>query len=854
VSGKIRWNGHPSSAAAGCHRDIGYVSIADDHVPELTVAETLRFSNVLRFPRRLAPALVSLLVGATLRALGLTNVANSLVGGAEIRGLSGGERRRLSLGAELVNLPSLLFAQHPTDGLDSASAVATVKYCKALMRASHRAVLMSLVQPSPSLLLEFDSVMLMAKGTVLYAGAPAQLLAHLFRLGYRLPEHKCWTELVEEVSAQPDLFFAPGTPLPPLTTLGGLVIRRADIRPFETTQSQKKKTPSLRLASAHKVEEAEANALETCRDIWLFAAEMWHSSLENAATLAAIESIEIDFVAAQKSTKANAAESEDANANNEYRRRDHARDRVPFCTQLYWLLDRQARLMSRSTGTLLVARILPALVFALILGSLFFQLGVAQVDARTRVGALFFCVLQPVFETFPMVASVFAQRPIFYAQRQSAYFDSSAYSLSNFIADAALMLVVRLAFSLLVYPMIGLAGGVASAQFVAFWLIGTLVSIASRAWMALIASTIALEPVAGLSAPISIVGLLLFCGFVIPRINIPIGLQWLHRASFLTFGFRGLVLNEFAALPLRCAPDELVPSAANALLALAPPLGFGGVRVCPYTSGAQFVAAAFDIDPSAAAAAESAWSNIGALFGFAVLFVAAATAVQRYMDHSKNTAVPAPTFRDLAMHAASASSSGMVASSEEAVSFPPPSEDSSDRIDILASSAHAEPPHEVPVRLAFRDLSYTVPIPATTAGGQATRKTLLHGISGAALPGARVASAHALDPCVCFSVYVSYLSFSIDHWHFSLFPFVSRYHGGTDGRIRRRQEHAAGCARGSQGLLGSAVLVVLFLLLVARRWRGDRPRRGTDHHGQCADQRAPDRRLLLAVFGLCRAV
>ncbi len=59
---------------------------------------------------------------------------------------------------ELVNLPSLLFAQQPTNGLDSGNALKLVQYTKALARAAQRSMLMSLVQPSPQLLLQFDKV------------------------------------------------------------------------------------------------------------------------------------------------------------------------------------------------------------------------------------------------------------------------------------------------------------------------------------------------------------------------------------------------------------------------------------------------------------------------------------------------------------------------------------------------------------------------------------------------------------------------------------------------------------------------------------------------------------------------
>lgn len=93
-----------------------------------------------------------------LKVLGISHIRNMLVGSGELRGISGGERRRLSIALELVNLPSVMFAQQPTNGLDSANALTLVQYCKVLAVTAQRSMVMTLVQPSPQLLLQFGKV------------------------------------------------------------------------------------------------------------------------------------------------------------------------------------------------------------------------------------------------------------------------------------------------------------------------------------------------------------------------------------------------------------------------------------------------------------------------------------------------------------------------------------------------------------------------------------------------------------------------------------------------------------------------------------------------------------------------
>lgn len=721
--GTIRWS--PSTATT-----LGYVPVADEHNAELTVRETIAFSAALRCGAHVPAPALALLVAVVARAVGLTPLLDAPVGGggSDIRGLSGGERRRLSLALELVVSPAVLFAHQPTNGLDAATAAACMSYVKAWLHATRRSMLTTLVQPSPDLLLEFDAVVLMAKGAVLFTGAPRALLPHLMRLGYRVPAQKSWTELVEEVSASPDLFFAPGTPLPALSDLGSVRIRAAAVRAIQPTR---------------------AAALTSSRDVWQFAVDAWanggdggdggdgdgggdasgdNEHLSTASTHAAEAASAMS--GGEAATPDGDGDGDDTDAGSSV-------DRV--CAQLRVLFARQCRVIVRNPATV-VARALPTLVFALVLGSVFFRLGRTQSDARTRVGALFFSVLQPVFENFPMVAVTFAQRPLFYAHLKSRFFRAPAYTAAQFAAEALLTLALRLAFALVAYFMIGMRG-----NFALYWLVSALASLGARAWMVFVASSVALEPVAGLVAPISLVVLLLFCGFVVPPASIPLGLGWLHHISFLTYAFRALVANEFADGDLYCTADELVPAANDALLHVLPPSGFGGARTCPLATGAAFAATAFDID-----VATSAWSAFGALLALVVLLLALAAWAQWYFDHSKAPALVAPVFRDLAAHmraaatphaleataaaaAPSASSASLAASAS--------GEAASATLLGAACDAHTSAADawagDAGIGVAFDELSYRV-----------GDKVLLDRVFGAVVPGEMTALMGA-SGCVC---------------------------------------------------------------------------------------------------------
>ena len=126
LGGRVLMNGRPVGKAF--KRAAGYVSQEDVFVPTMTAAETLAFHTRLRSERGLPAAEQATRMDAVLAAMGLTRARNTAVGGLlptgiAVRGLSGGERRRLTVACSLVARPSILFLDEPTTGLDSFAAL-----------------------------------------------------------------------------------------------------------------------------------------------------------------------------------------------------------------------------------------------------------------------------------------------------------------------------------------------------------------------------------------------------------------------------------------------------------------------------------------------------------------------------------------------------------------------------------------------------------------------------------------------------------------------------------------------------------------------------------------------------------
>ncbi len=102
-----------------------------------------------------------------LRDLGLEKCANTKIGSELIRGISGGERKRTSIGVELLTNPSMIFLDEPTTGLDSNTAV-TIMYLLRDMANNGRTVVSVIHQPSTEIFNKFDKLILLCKGNIIY--------------------------------------------------------------------------------------------------------------------------------------------------------------------------------------------------------------------------------------------------------------------------------------------------------------------------------------------------------------------------------------------------------------------------------------------------------------------------------------------------------------------------------------------------------------------------------------------------------------------------------------------------------------------------------------------------------------
>eukprot|EP01018_Ginkgo_biloba_P008437 Gb_15305 [translate_table: standard] len=234
MTGNVSYNGHKLEEFVP-QRTSAYISQCDLHIGELTVRETLDFSwrcqgigsryeMLVELSRRekeagitpdedidlfmkasaLGDQQASLVTDYILKILGLDICADTLVGDEMRRGISGGQKKRLTTGELLVGPARVLLMDEISTGLDSSTTFQIVKYLSQSVHALDGTTVVSLLQPAPETYELFDDVILLSEGQIVYQGPCECVLEFFESLGFRCPERKGVADFLQEVTSRKD--------------------------------------------------------------------------------------------------------------------------------------------------------------------------------------------------------------------------------------------------------------------------------------------------------------------------------------------------------------------------------------------------------------------------------------------------------------------------------------------------------------------------------------------------------------------------------------------------------------------------------------------------------------------------
>ncbi|XWS60839.1 hypothetical protein CRYUN_Cryun07bG0071800 [Craigia yunnanensis] len=233
LEGSVRIDGKPVTASY-MKMISSYVMQDDQLFPMLTVHETFMFAAEVRLPPSISIEEKKKRVNELLDQLGLESAAHTYIGDEGRRGVSGGERRRVSIGIDIIHKPSLLFLDEPTSGLDSTSAYSVVEKVKDISRGGS-IVLMTIHQPSYRIQLLLDRITVLARGRLIYMGSPTSVPAHLSGFGRPIPDGENSLEYLLDVIKEYDESTVGLDPL--------VLYQRDGVKPDQVVRTPVPKTP-----------------------------------------------------------------------------------------------------------------------------------------------------------------------------------------------------------------------------------------------------------------------------------------------------------------------------------------------------------------------------------------------------------------------------------------------------------------------------------------------------------------------------------------------------------------------------------------------------------------------------------
>ncbi len=165
------------------------VARTDTVIGSLSTRETIEIAAHLSRPRQSTRAGRKAITEQLLSAFGLNSAADTFIGTPIRKGISGGQKRRVSVASQLVTSPKILFLDEPTSGLDSTASREVMSYIRKVARELKLVVIASIHQPSAQIFALFDRLALLSQGKLCYFGPVSEVNPYFENIGSPVPPH-----------------------------------------------------------------------------------------------------------------------------------------------------------------------------------------------------------------------------------------------------------------------------------------------------------------------------------------------------------------------------------------------------------------------------------------------------------------------------------------------------------------------------------------------------------------------------------------------------------------------------------------------------------------------------------------
>ncbi|KAE8374201.1 ABC-2 type transporter-domain-containing protein [Aspergillus bertholletiae] len=506
VDGTIHYGSMDHKEARKFRQQFMFNNEEDVHFPTMTVDQTLKFALRNKAPSMLLrgetkKGFVERMRDEILGSLGILHTKHTLVGNEFVRGVSGGERKRVSLAEVMAGQSPIQCWDQSTRGLDASSALDFVRNLRKAANVQRKTIITTLYQAGNAIFDQFDKVIVLASGRVIYYG-PREYAQQYFE----------------------DMGFVCG--------------RGANIADFltaVTVPTERMVRPGCEDKVPNTVAEFEAHYKESA---------MYKAMLDKIVSPSELQQETETF----KSHVSKEVSKKGGKIKSVYT--------VPLWQQIIACTIRQSQIIWGDRISLAV-KIVSALVQALVAGSLFYNLSGSSSSIFLRPGALFFPLMYFCMQSLSETTSSFMGRPILSRQKRFAFYRPTAYCIASVIIDIPVVLVQVTIFTIVYYWMV--AFQVDAGKFFTFWIV---LSVSTLCFLSLYRMIGANCNKFGNASKISgflTTIMMIYTGYLIPFQKMHVWFRWIFWVNPASYAFESLMGNEFGGLEMNCVEPQYVP-------------------------------------------------------------------------------------------------------------------------------------------------------------------------------------------------------------------------------------------------------------------------------------------------------